>query len=59
MSKHKVEVRYEWVRTYTVDADNFPDAEVQAVLKAKDDLAEQFEEGTPSMEAFDVEDLTD
>ena len=57
MPKFPVEVVYEWRREYTVDADNYSDAEVQAVLRAKDELAEQFEEGTPSAEEFDVTDL--
>lgn len=50
-----VEVRYEWVREYSVVADTDAEAEVDAVLLAKGDLAEQFEEGTPSMEDFDIE----
>lgn len=56
MAKFLIEARYEWVREYEVDADNYADAEVQAVLLAKDELAERFEEGTPSMEEFDLTD---
>jgi hypothetical protein len=58
MRRVVVEVRYEWVREYTVVADYDSDAEVQAALLAKEALAEQFEEGTPSMEEFDIEVVT-
>lgn len=55
MRRVTVEVRYEWVREYSVVADWDSDAEVEAVLLAKADLADQFEEGTPSMEDFDID----
>lgn len=57
MAQFPVEVALEWRREYVIEADNYADAEVQAILKAKEDLAEQFEEGTPSAEEFDVTDL--
>lgn len=49
-----VEVRYEWSREYEVVADSDGDAEVQAALLAKEDLAEKFEEASPSMDEFDI-----
>lgn len=57
MKKWLIEVRYEWVREIVVEATDLREAEVEAVLQAKEEMAEQFEENTPSMEEFDLMDL--
>lgn len=56
--KYVIEARWEWAKEITVEADNYIEAEIAAVQRAKDDLAEQFEDGTPSMDEFDLTDLT-
>lgn len=52
--KFLMETRWEWVEEIEVEADHVMEAEVLAVTQAKERLAELFEDGTPSMEEFDL-----
>lgn len=47
-------VRWETEKTFEVDEDTLLDAETAAAVAMREHLAEMFEDGTPSMEEFDI-----